>query len=247
MGIDIGSSMTKIAVMREKEIVRTFLLSTGFSSRLTADRIPELLASEGIDAADCDIAATGYGRVSVPYAQRTVTEITCHAKGAEYLFRQDGTVVDIGGQAPKAICLKNGRVMKFMSNDKCSAGTGKFLEIMANRMGVTIEELALLAEKGDPVTISSMCTVFAESEVISLIGQGTPRESIANGIVESVVTKVSSLAQQVPSEKYFLTGGLCEIPYMVKCLSGRLNAPVLTVPQARYAGAIGAALLACGK
>ncbi|MCI7795272.1 MAG: acyl-CoA dehydratase activase [Lachnospiraceae bacterium] len=244
VGIDIGSSAAKAAVLKDGAVVRTLLLSTGFSSRKTADEIYQTLEKEGITKENAVYVATGYGRISVPYANRSVTEITCHGKGAWHLFGKNGTVIDIGGQDTKGIALKNGRVMKFIMNDKCSAGTGKFLEVMTNRLGLTQSELSGLAAKGNPITISSMCTVFAESEVISLIGKGTPREDIANGVIESVVTKVVSLINQVPGEQYFLTGGLCEDEYIVERLSHALGAPVESMPQARYAGAIGAALMA---
>ena len=173
-----------------------------------------------------------------------VTEITCHGKGADYLFKENGTVIDIGGQDTKGISLKKGRVMKFIMNDKCSAGTGKFLEVMTGRLGLTLEELSDLAREGNEISISSMCTVFAESEVISLIGKGTPRADIAFGVIESVINKVVALIAQVPADKYFLTGGLCEDDYVRERLELALNAPVKSTPLARYAGAIGAAILA---
>lgn len=244
VGIDIGSSAAKAAVLKDGDIYKTLLFNTGFNSRKTAADIYEHLEKEGITKENAIYVATGYGRVSVPYADKSVTEITCHGKGAWYLFEKNGTVIDIGGQDTKGIFLKNGRVMKFIMNDKCSAGTGKFLEVMTNRLGLTMEELSGLAVHGAPTTISSMCTVFAESEVISLIGKGTPREDIAYGVIESVVTKVIQLISQVPADQYFLTGGLCEDPYIIGRLSHALGAPVESVPLARYAGAIGAALLA---
>lgn len=244
VGIDIGSSAAKVAVMENGAVVKTLLLNTGFNSRNTADEIYDMLAADRITKENAVYVATGYGRISVPYADRSVTEITCHGKGAWYLFGKNGTVIDIGGQDTKGIALKNGRVMKFIMNDKCSAGTGKFLEVMTNRLGLTQKELSELARKGNPITISSMCTVFAESEVISLIGKGTPREDIANGVIDSVVMKVVSLISQVPSEQYFLTGGLCEDEYIVGRLAAVLEAPVESQPLARYAGAIGAAILA---
>lgn len=244
VGIDIGSSAAKAAVLKDGDIYKTLLFNTGFNSRKTADDIYEQLEKAGITKENASYVATGYGRVSVPYADKSVTEITCHGKGAWYLFEKNGTVIDIGGQDTKGIFLKNGRVMKFIMNDKCSAGTGKFLEVMTNRLGLTMEELSGLAVHGAPTTISSMCTVFAESEVISLIGKGTPREDIAYGVIESVVTKVVQLISQVPADQYFLTGGLCEDPYIIGRLSHALGAPVESVPLARYAGAIGAALLA---
>ena len=243
VGIDIGSSSAKTAVLKGGEIIKTILLDTGFSSRKVADEIYAMLEAEGLTRENAGYVATGYGRVSVPYADDTVTEITCHGKGSYFLFRENGTVIDIGGQDTKGISLKNGRVMKFVMNDKCSAGTGKFPEVMTNRLGLTPEELSRLARKGKEITISSMCTVFAESEVISLIGKETPREDIAFGVIESVVNKVVSLLAQVPNDRYFLTGGLCEDAYIIGRLAKALDAPVSSLPLARYAGAIGAALL----
>ena len=247
VGIDIGSSATKVAVMKNGKVIKTLLLDTGFSSRKVAEEIYQKLEQDGISKENAKYVATGYGRISVPYADNTVTEITCHGKGAAYLFKEDGTVIDIGGQDTKGISLKRGRVMKFIMNDKCSAGTGKFLEVMTNRLGLTQDELSDLARKGSPITISSMCTVFAESEVISLIGKGTPREDIAYGVIESVVTKVVSLISQVKSDSYYLTGGLCEDAYIVERLEKSLGAPVKTMPLARFAGAIGAAIIAEGE
>lgn len=244
VGIDIGSSAAKVAVIENHQVMKTLLLDTGFSSRKIADTIYSMLEEEGITKENSRYVATGYGRISVPYADKVVTEITCHGKGAQFLFEEDGTVIDIGGQDTKGIVLKKGRVMKFIMNDKCSAGTGKFIEVMTNRLGLTQDELSELARQGNPITISSMCTVFAESEVISLIGKGTPREDIAYGVIESVVTKVVQLIAQVPGDQYFLTGGLCEDSYVIERLSKALNAPVSSKPLARYAGAIGAAILA---
>lgn len=244
VGIDIGSSAAKAVVVQNDEIIKTILLDTGFNSRKIADDIYKRLEAEHITKDNAIYVATGYGRVSIPYADRTVTEITCHGKGAFYLFQKDGTVIDIGGQDTKGISLKKGRVMKFIMNDKCSAGTGKFLEVMTNRLGLTSEELSSLARQGNEVTISSMCTVFAESEVISLIGKGTPREDIAFGVIESVIKKVVALLAQVPNDTYFLTGGLCEDDYIRERLSLALGASVESTPLARYAGAIGAALMA---
>lgn len=244
VGIDIGSSAAKVAVIKDGQVVETMLKDTGFSSRKIADEIYSELEAMGITKENAKYVATGYGRVSVPYADDVVTEITCHGKGAHFLFGENGTVIDIGGQDTKGISLKNGRVMKFIMNDKCSAGTGKFLEVMTNRLGLTQDELSTLARKGNPIEISSMCTVFAESEVISLIGKGTSREDIAFGVVESVVKKVVQLIAQVKADKYYLTGGLCDDEYVVERLSKALGAPVETHPLARYAGAIGAAILA---
>ncbi len=244
LGIDVGSTATKAVVLDDGARAARVVCPTGFSSVDAAERVAGQLAMQGFDVRELPCVATGYGRVAVPYAFKVVTEITCHGRGAAHLFGGEGTVIDVGGQDTKVIVLKSGKVVKFAMNDKCSAGTGKFLEVMANRLGVTQDELARLARAGAPTSISSMCTVFAESEVISLIGTGTPREDIANGVIESVVEKVCSLAAQGAGKPYYLTGGLCDNGYIVERLGARLGAPVDTQPDARFAGAVGAALAA---
>lgn len=244
IGIDIGSSCAKVCVMDNDIIETNFMLPTGYNSRKTAEDIRQMLEKSGIDIENSNIMATGYGRVSVPYANEIMTEISCHGKGAYYLFGENATVIDIGGQDTKVISLKKGRVMKFLMNDKCSAGTGKFIEIMSDRLGLTFEELEEIAAKGKETTISSMCTVFAESEIISLIGEGTPREDIANGVINSVVEKVVQFAAQIPADKYILTGGFCENDYFINELSKALDAAVYSDSKARFAGAIGAAVYA---
>lgn len=242
IGLDIGSTMTKCVVMDGDRLLETILTPTGFSSVDTAERIAAELAARGYDVSASPVVATGYGRIAVPYATKKVTEITCHGLGAAYLFADDGVVVDVGGQDTKVIQLVDGKVKKFIMNDKCSAGTGKFLEVMANRMGVSQQRMAELAAAGEPTAISSMCTVFAESEVISLVGRGEPLENIANGVIDSVVGRVTTLVRGVPGDTYFLTGGLCENAYVIDQLADKLGKPVASRPEARYAGAIGAAL-----
>lgn len=170
--------------------------------------------------------------------------ITCHGTGAVRLFGDHGTVIDVGGQDTKVIQIKGGRVAKFAMNDKCAAGTGRFLEIMADRLGISQQQMADLARSGEPTKISSMCTVFAESEVISLIGRGEPRENIARGVIDSVVSRVATMAGQAAGAPYYLTGGLCENAFVVERLGELLGSPVTTSPQARFAGAIGAAIRA---
>lgn len=248
IGIDIGSTATKVAVVEcGGSIVHLAHMPTGYSSVDAAERARAVLVDAGFVPGQQGIrtVATGYGRVSVPFADRVVTEITCHGKGAVRLFGPDGTVIDVGGQDTKVILLRAGRVRKFAMNDKCAAGTGRFLEVMADRLGVAHDELSKLARSGEPTKISSMCTVFAESEVISLVGRGEPRENIARGIIESVVGRVATLVSSTGGRAPFvLTGGLCENGYIVERLGEQLGQPVTTCPEARYAGAIGAALMA---
>ena len=246
-GIDIGSTATKVVVFDENKenIIHRLVVPSGWNSRETADKVLEWLKSKGIEEEDTVIVSTGYGRVSVPYADKQITEITCHGKGAHYLFPQDVITIDIGGQDTKVITIENDMVTDFNMNDKCSAGTGKFLEVMANRLGLTIEEMFELAQKGKEITISSLCTVFAESEVISLMGTGTPKEDIANGVILSIVQKVTSQvkASPNPDQVFFLTGGFSNTPYMLEKLEKSLGGKVYSHPLGRFAGAIGAALL----
>ena len=248
-GIDIGSTASKVVVLDEEGIVNHFVLPTGWSSKQTAGEIAARLVSEGMPVDEnMKVVATGYGRVAVDYAAKVVTEITCHGRGGSALHGGACTIVDIGGQDTKVITVENGMPTSFLMNDKCSAGTGKFLEIMANRLGVDLSELFTLAEQGKPLAISSMCTVFAESEVISHIGNGERREDIAAGVVESVVNKVAGLCSRHGlTGDVVLTGGLCESGYLIDCLSKKLGTQVCTDPMGRYAGALGAALIARGK
>lgn len=244
-GIDIGSTASKLWVFNEDSEYYKAVYPTGWSSVKVAEDIKSDLKNLGINKDNSKIVATGYGRVSVPFAHKTITEITCHGRGAFYLLNRDCTVIDIGGQDTKIITLSNGAVSNFTMNDKCAAGTGRFLELMSNTLGVDITELCSLAQKGNPTTISSMCTVFAESEVISLIGSGKRREDIAYGVVDSIVSKVKSLCQKHSiSEDYFLTGGLSENEYILERLGDKLSAKVMASEYGRYAGAIGAAISA---
>lgn len=246
IGIDIGSTSAKTIVLDDdNNIICHFVQPTGWSSIETAEGIRVQLISRGIDPAQSFTVATGYGRVSVPYADKRITEITCHGKGASFLHElADLTVIDIGGQDTKIIRVENGVVADFIMNDKCSAGTGRFLEVMANTLGVTQADLDILAAKGGNTSISSMCTVFAESEVISLIGRGEPKENIAFAIVDSIVKKVASQAVRLvrSGSAVCLTGGLCESEYIRAALAAALKVPVVSKPYGRYAGALGAAL-----
>ncbi len=247
IGIDIGSTSTKTAVVDENgSPVLLFVQPTGWSSVDTAEAVHQRLINEGYDPADCPVVATGYGRIAVPFADKAVTEITCHAQGAMQIHGlKDLTVIDIGGQDTKIILTSGGKVLDFMMNDKCSAGTGRFLEVMANTMGLGIDTMCDMAASGSGVTISSMCTVFAESEVISLIGRGEPRENIAFAVVDSIVKKVTAQACHLDlSDAVCLTGGLCQCEYIIKALSTALKKEILAHENGRYAGAIGAALSA---
>ena len=248
IGIDIGSTCAKTAVLAaDGSFALLSARPTGWSSVDTAETIRAELEAAHFSPETYPCVATGYGRVAVPYAGKSVTEITCHARGACFLHgRDDLLVIDIGGQDTKVIGVSGGAVQDFLMNDKCSAGTGRFLEIMANRLSMRPEELCALAARGGGVSISSICTVFAESEVVSLIGQGAPREDIAYAVVDSIAGKVVTQAKKLGGSygAVCLTGGLCQTEYLPDAIAEKLGAPVLTHPQGRFAGAIGAALAA---
>lgn len=243
VGIDIGSTASKIIVLddEKKNILFRKIVPTGWNAKETSESILKWIDEKCNDSRK--IVATGYGRVSVPYADKTVTEITCHGKGAYFLYGSDTTIIDIGGQDTKVIVIEDGRVVDFKMNDKCSAGTGKFLEVMSNRLGLDMNEMFDYAEKGKKIELSAMCTVFAESEIISMLGNGVSREDIASGVINSICSKVVSLASKKRSEHYFLTGGFCGSNYIIKELSRLLVAEISTHEDARFAGAIGAGLL----
>ena len=245
IGIDIGSTASKVVVRGEKEM--KFVLPTGWSSKETIQIIKQKLMENDIDVESENVKtiATGYGRVAVDFADKTITEITCHARGGRELAGNDCTIIDVGGQDTKVIIVENGMVMDFLMNDKCSAGTGKFLEIMANRLGITLQELFEMAKKGTVLPISSLCTVFAESEVINYVGEGRKREDIAAGVVDSVAAKVAVLVQRKKlSDNVVLTGGLSFSNYFTEILSDKIKRNVKATENGRYAGALGAALLA---
>lgn len=248
IGIDIGSAAAKVVVKGATEL--KFVMPTGWSGRETACIIRDRLLENGIDVEvdTSKVVATGYGRVAVDYADKVITEITCHGRGGREMGGEDCAVIDVGGQDTKVILLSHGMVQDFLMNDKCSAGTGKFLEIMSNRLGVTLSELFDLASAGEVIPISSLCTVFAESEVISYIGEGRRREDIAAGVVDSVAAKVAQLAlrKDLP-DQIILTGGLSGSAYFADSLSRKIGKHVTPTEYGKYAGALGAALLAKEK
>ena len=249
IGIDIGSTCAKTVVMNEnKEIILEFVQPTGWSSVDTAEEIRKKLVENDADPAENVCVATGYGRVSVPYADKMITEITCHAMGAVWIFdNKDMTIIDIGGQDSKVIRLdENGAVANFVMNDKCAAGTGRFLEMMARTMEMDLDQMseAGLTYKED-ITISSMCTVFAESEVVSLIAQNKETDDIVHGLNKAVASKTAALAKRVGGEeRYMMTGGVSKNKGLVKTLEEKLGTTLVISDKAQLCGALGAALFA---
>jgi (R)-2-hydroxyacyl-CoA dehydratese activating ATPase len=249
VGIDVGSISAKAALLDDGELIGSKVMLTGYNARGAGKRVYIDMLDEldmQRDAVD-RIVATGYGRNSVEFADKAVTEITCHAAGAHFQDPGVRCVIDIGGQDSKVIAMDTtGRVTDFAMNDKCAAGTGRFLEVMARALEVDLDafgEMSLKAEQ--PSAISSLCTVFAESEVISLIARGERRENIIAGIHESIGSRVIAMANRVGiTEPVMMTGGVANNIGVVRALEKKSGKPILVSAHAQINGAIGAALIA---
>jgi len=249
VGIDIGSITTKAAVIDDNGILGTRIISTGYNASEAGQRVfDELLRECSLKPSDIGaIISTGYGRNSVTFADKSLTEIICHGAGAHYLNPSVRAVVDVGGQDSKALLIDDkGKTKDFAMNDKCAAGTGRFLEVMARALEVDLDAFGALSLQSDtPCRISSICTVFAESEVISLISRGERREDIIAGIHESVAARVAALAHRVGVHPpLMMTGGVARNIGVVTALEKKLGMPVEVSPYAQVNGAIGAAVLA---
>jgi len=250
LGIDIGSLSTDAVLINEKkEIVAYEVIATGASSKKACDKIfKHILDATKLEAKDLDyIIATGYGRIKVPFANEVVTEITCHAKGANHFFPDARTVIDIGGQDSKAIKLDaKGNVLDFSMNDKCAAGTGRFLEVMARTLEIELDDMGELSLKGkDNVSISSLCTVFAESEVVSLIGADHKAPDICKALHVSIAKRVSAQAKRVGLEEtVVMTGGVAKNVGVVRELEKKLLCTIKMPEEPQIIGALGAALIA---
>ena len=225
IGIDSGSVATKAVLFDGENIVKKIIIPTGWSPKTTSKQAYDILI-EGIDKDKIKkVIGTGYGRVSMDFVDKKVTEITCHTKGIFHLNKNIRTILDIGGQDSKVINIdENGNVVNFIMNDKCAAGTGKFLEITSQKLGSDIINIDDLAEGATPENISSMCTVFAESEIISLLAQDIPKENIAAGILKSIANKGVSILNKGRLEgELAFTGGLAQSKELVKMLENNLN------------------------
>jgi predicted CoA-substrate-specific enzyme activase len=249
LGIDVGSTTTK-AVLLDGELRKlgSRLAPTGHEPRAAAGRLrAELLAESGAGEGDVRAVATGYGRAMVESADRTVTEITCHARGVRHLHPEVRTVVDIGGQDSKVIRLdEKGLVQDFAMNDRCAAGTGAFLDVIAARFGLTLDDLAGLHSRNpEPLEVSSTCVVFAETEVVGLISQGRELDDVLAGVQRAVARRVATIVKQLGAlEPIYFSGGVALNESIRRELELALEKPVARCTDPQLSAAWGAALLA---
>jgi (R)-2-hydroxyacyl-CoA dehydratese activating ATPase len=246
-GVDVGSTTAKCVLLEKDQVVGKSLNPVGVDIVKDADRALELALQEAkLPRSEVAyVVGTGYGRYKVRFGQLVVTEISCHAKGASFLFPGTRLILDIGGQDTKAIRVNDrGEVVDFAMNDKCAAGTGRFLEVCANALGFDIGEIGNLSLKArHPLKITSTCTVFAESEVTSFVSRGKEPNDILAGLHASIVNRSLSLMQRVGIEpELTFTGGVSRNPGMVQALQTRTAIPVNVSPLSQYIGAVGAAL-----
>jgi predicted CoA-substrate-specific enzyme activase len=245
-GIDIGSTMTKVVIIDDK-VEASLIGPTGPEHRRLANKaMEEALHRAGLQFENLSyIVATGYGRINVPFADRQVTEITCHARGLGSVLPSARTVIDIGGQDTKGIKIKDGKVLNFVMNDKCAAGTGRFLEIIADSLGVLLTELGELSLKANRATpISNTCTVFAEHEVINQLANGESVANLVAGVHEAMATRIFALVQKLKVEKDIaVTGGGGKNIGLVKALEAKFGSSILLPAEPLITGALGAALI----
>lgn len=249
LGIDVGSTASKCVMLKNgSEIVAKSLIHVGAGTSGPQRALDAVLEEAGMKREDMSyILATGYGRNALmEFADKQMSELSCHARGASFLFPQVHTVIDIGGQDVKVLHVENGRMVNFQMNDKCAAGTGRFLDVMARVLEVKVSEMEALGRQSTKeVGISSTCTVFAESEVISQLAEGSKKEDIINGIHRSIAHRVAGLAHRVGLQPdVVMTGGVAQNRGVVEALEAELQCTIQTSPLTQYNGALGAALFA---
>ena len=249
LGIDVGSASSKAVILEDgKRVAASAVIQSGTGTS-GPGRVMELVF-DGLDISQKDmdyIVATGYGRFAVPIENKTISEITCHAKGIHHLIPDARTIIDIGGQDAKAIRLDHkGNILKFVMNDKCAAGTGRFLDVMSRVLEIGLQEMGDAHFKADcPANVSSTCTVFAESEVISQLSKGVSKENIAAGVHRSIASKACSLVYRVGmEEKVVMCGGVAQDKGVVDAIEQELKKKILVADNPQTTGALGAALIA---
>lgn len=249
VGVDVGAATAKCVILNQKDILSRAVFPTGPDVvKISKEVTEEALRRGGLRWDDMKyVVSTGYGRNAVPFADKTITEIYCHARGAKWLFPAAEMIIDIGGQDSKAVEVSpDGGVSDFLMNDKCAAGTGRFLEVMANVLEIPLEDLGAISLESDaPCRISSVCTIFAETEVVSLRAQKTPVKDIVAGIHKAVAKRVATMASRVGRhDSVVFTGGVAKNVGLIKALEEELDVRLIIPEEPQIVGALGAAILA---
>ncbi|TKJ39143.1 2-hydroxyglutaryl-CoA dehydratase [candidate division LCP-89 bacterium B3_LCP] len=249
VGIDIGSRTTKALVWNGEEVLSRSMLSTGWTPEKSASvAFEKTLQTAAISPSEVKrTMVTGYGRGSISFADESVTEITAHARGVSYLLPETKTLIDIGGQDSKAIIIDDeALVQDFAMNDRCAAGSGKFLEFLALTMELSVQDFSELAfSSKNPMQISSICTVFAESEVLSMLAEGVAREDVASGVHRSIALRVAQMAHSLhPQVPIAFSGGVARNRCMIREIGVALGGDISVPEMPEYAGALGAAIIA---
>lgn len=252
MGIDIGSASSKVVILKDaKEIVAACVVPVGTGTSGPERALEAAYQESGLQRLDIErVIATGYGRMHFPNVDDQVSEISCHAKGVFFLVPGARTIIDIGGQDAKVIKISpEGNVLNFVMNEKCAAGTGRFLEVMARVLETNVARLAQMENAATEIRpISSTCTVFAESEVISQLSAGHKIADVVAGIHQSVARRVSGLVGRAGvTPEVVMTGGVAQNAAVVRALVKEIKMPITVAPRSQATGAIGAALIAAGK
>jgi predicted CoA-substrate-specific enzyme activase len=247
-GIDIGSTMTKVVLIDTTEKVLSAIKGpTGPEHRQLANVVMKMaLEQASLQLNDIAyIVATGYGRVNVPFADDQITELSCHARGVYSLFPNVRTAIDIGGQDAKCMKIQNGKLVDFVMNDKCAAGTGRFIEVIAATLGIKLEDLGTLSLKSTKkVAISNICTIFAQQEIVTALSEGEKAEDIIAGMHDALASRVATLARRLKIQPdVVLTGGVAKNIGMVKAMKESLGCELLVPEEPLLTGALGAAIL----
>ena len=248
-GVDIGSTMTKVVLMDKSDnLLSSIKGPTGPEHRQLANEVMrQALEQASLQIDDISyIVATGYGRLNVPFADRQITELSCHARGVSSLFPNVRTAIDIGGQDAKCMKIDNGRLINFVMNDKCAAGTGRFLEVTATALGIKLEDMGDISLKATKkIQISSLCTIFAQQEVVALISRGEKLENILAGLHDALASRIAALARRLGIEPdLVLTGGVAKNIGMVRAMKESLGCEIFIPEEPLLTGALGAAILA---
>lgn len=251
IGIDSGSTMCKTVLFANDTIIDTLIVKTGWNPKLSAwESLTSILEKNSLSRNDVIVSATGYGREAIDFSDHVFTEITCHAFGGMFLYPNAQGIIDIGGQDSKVIKIRNNKVADFIMNDKCAAGTGRFLSMACETLGVNLFDIDAFVDLKKAIPINSMCTVFAESEIIGLLSMQKERSEIMSGVLQSIAQKIRQMTGKMnfsTDTPLLMTGGLSKSAALLTAISDAIGLDVVTHQYASFAGAIGVCICSNNK